>query len=161
MNCRAVPVGSRDRIASRDLTSEYLDQALAQLKKYETWAAGFSETLAHARLASTELGEPLVWQDDFVDFWEPFTVIQEELIGLYEGLRRVNAALADLIEAYIDPPQNAQIEYGTENARFLDREGYHRRQIAYSVDRLKAWHRNFAHWVRVAIREIEIARREI
>lgn len=161
MSCRAVPVGSRNRIASREIASEYLNQALAQLKKYQTWAAGFSDTLAHARRASTELGTDLVWQDDFVDFWEPFTVIQSALIELYEQLRRVNAALADLVEAYIDPPQNAQIEHATESASFLAREGYHRKQIAYTVDRLQSWHRNFTHWTRVAIRELQIAGREI
>jgi len=161
MNCRAVPVGARGRIASRELASKYLDQAVAQLKKYQTWAAGFSETLAHARRASEELEDPLVWQDDFVDFWEPFTTIQRDLIELYEALRRVNAALADLVEAYIDPPQSAQIEYATEGSRFLDRDGYHRKQIAYSVARLQAWHRNFARWIRLAVGELEIARREI
>lgn len=161
MSCRAIAVGSRDRIASREIASKYLGQAVSQLKKYETWAAAFPETLAHARRASAELGEPLVWQDDFVDFWEPFTIIQRDLIELYEQLRRVNASLADLLEAYIDPPQNAQIEHATNSARFLDREGYERKQIAYSVDRLQAWHRNFVRWVRVALREIEIARREI
>jgi hypothetical protein len=161
MNCRAAPVGSSDRIASRALTSKYLTEALAELKKYETWAAGFSETLAHARRASAELGEGLVWQDDFVDFWEPFTVIQRELIGLFEQLRGVNVALADLVEAYIDPPHNAQIEYATDAASFLDREGYDRKQIAYDVGRLRAWHRHFQHWTRVAVRELEMARREI
>lgn len=161
MNCRVVPLLSRDRVASRRAVSSYLDTAIGQLKKYQAWSAGFTETLAHAKRESRDIGPQLVWQDELVDFWEPFTVIQRELIEVYERIRDVNAALAELVEAYIDPPQTAQIEAATDGAQFLEREGYSRKQIAYDVARLELWHQRFQRWLATALRELQSARGEI
>lgn len=161
MNCRVLPFDRRSRVASRQIAATHLDKAFAQLKKYQAWSSGFVETLAHARRQSEEIGPQLVWQDELVDFWEPFTSIQRELIELFERIRNVNAGLAELIETYIDPPQNAQIEAATEGAQFLERAGYSRKQIAYGVKRLELWHQRFQAWLKSALRELQIVRGEI
>jgi|SRR5688572_3047266 len=157
MTRRAVP----GALATVEKAVGYLDEAHAQLLKYRAWVKGFSQTLAEAERVSADLGGQFVWQDELVDFWEPFSVIQGALIALYERLRTVNPALADMVEAYIDPPHNAQIEFATDGAVFRERQGYPRKQIAYKVDRLRIWHRNFAHWIQLAVGEIAVARREM
>lgn len=161
MSCRVLAIRASERIASTQQATVLMDRLIAQLKKYRVWAGGFEETLQRARSASGELGPDFVWQDEMVDFWAPFSEIQREIFTLDEALRRSSEALADLIESYIDPPSRAQIEFATEGARFLPRNGHQRRQIAYQVRRLEMWHQNFAQWLRMALGELEVARQEI
>ena len=161
MPCRVIPLLASNRVAHRDLVIGYVNEAITQLKKYEAWAGGFSETLVRARASAGDLEEGFVWQDEWVDFWEPFTVIQRELFSLYDSLLGVNTPFAELVESYIDPPEKAQIEFATDGAKMLSREGFSRKQIAYQVARLERWHQNFGHWLGEALRELQTARREI
>jgi hypothetical protein len=161
MNCRVVPLSPRDRVASAQLVSGYLDRAIAQLRKYKAWSGGFGETLARAKKESADIAPQLVWQDELVEFWQPFTSIQLALIGLYEQISEANVGLGDLLEAYIDPPDSAQIEAATEDAQFLERDGHGRKQIAYNVRRIEQWHQNFNRWLGTALRELQSARSEI
>jgi hypothetical protein len=145
------------------LAPRHLKEAALLVKKYEVWAASFPSTLKQAKRGSLDIDDPqLVWQDELVEFWLPFTSIQQDLFALHDDLRDVNIVLADMIEPYIDPPATAQIEYATEAPVFLSRAGSNnRKQIAYKTSRLEAWHRNFTHWVRVAFRELEFARADL
>jgi len=172
-NCRGIPLRASDRIPS--LAAEhrrtargpheapgYLREVSSLVKKYEVWAASFPATLKQAKKGSLDIDDPeLVWQDELVEFWRPFTSIQRDLFALHDDLRDVNAVLADMIEPYIDPPATGQIEYATETPQFLDRAGNNGKQIAYDTRRLVAWHRNFTHWVRVALRELNLAHADL
>lgn len=128
-------------------------EALTQLKKYKVWASSFPDVLRVARLESrADIGGLFVWQDALIEFWEPFTSIQYELLALYDGVRDLNQALGARIEPYIDPPAKAQIEFAIEDPKFLQRPEFDRKQIAYDTRRLRAWYRNFVHWVNLALR---------
>lgn len=139
-------------VAADDEAREVLEAALNQLRKYRAWLTGFPATLRHAQGVSAEIGDDYVWQDDFVDFWAPFTSIQRELLSLFDTVSDVSPDAAATAEPYMDPPDDAQIEFVTEDTRFLERAGYPRKQIAYSTQRLEAWHANFAHWLGKASR---------
>jgi hypothetical protein len=145
---------ARQHLAADD-TKALLEEALAQLKKYETWSATFDGTLRHALAEAPEdLPDNFVWQDDFVEFWAPFTEIQRELFTLYDSIEEINPDVAQRVEQHLDPPAKAQIEYATEVTEFFTRKGFGRRQIAYDIRRLQAWHANFTNWLGGAIRSL-------
>lgn len=163
-SCRSLPLRITDRIMSdrvarqhvaADVTRALLEECLAELKKYKAWSSTFPATLKGARASSRgDLGGDFVWQDDFIDFWGPFTSIQRELLSLYDDIADANPHLAGRIESYIDPPAKAQIEFATEVTAFLERQGFDRKQIAYNTRRLEAWHDNFGKWLDDALEKL-------
>jgi len=164
-SCRNIPLRITDRflverVARQHLASDdtraLLEEALAQLKRYERWSATFDRILKHAREGAAEsLPDGFVWQDDLVEFWGPFTEIQRELLALYDSLAEVNPTGANAAERHLDPPEKAQIEYATEVTEFFDRDGYNRKQIAYVIRRLQAWQANFTTWLGSATRGLQ------
>jgi hypothetical protein len=145
-----------DRVARQHLAVDesraLFEEALAQLEKYKAWSSTFPATLRGARLSSRkDLDGDFVWQDDFIDFWEPFTSIQRELLALYDDVMDANPETASRIESYLDPPTKAQIEFATEVTEFLERPGFKRNQIAYDVRRLEIWHKHFSAWLDIAL----------
>lgn len=172
--CRGIPLRVSDRFISSRVARRHtaadearlvailLEEAAKQLQKYRAWSTGFMSTLDDARLSSREdLGANFVWQDEIIEFWEPFTGIQHELLSLHDGLLDLDPGLASQAEPHLDPPAKAQIEFATERTEFLARPGFDRNQIAYDSRRLRAWHLNFAHWVEGAVKGIRQLRSEI
>jgi hypothetical protein len=171
MSCRGIPFRVAERLLSHRVAHRHaadearvlpilFAEALNQLKKYKVWSSSFPEMLRQANHFSREdLGAHFVWQDALIEFWEPFTSIQHELLSLHDGIRDLNRVLGAKIEPYIDPPAKAQIEFAIEDPKFFDRLPFDRKQIAYDTRRLQVWHRNFVHWVDLALkamREVEV-----
>lgn len=166
-SCRSIPVRIAERVLAErvarqhlaaDDTGALLEAALGQLRAYRTWSSTFDGTLRHARGEVPEdVPADFVWQDDFIEFWAPFTQIQRELLALYDNLVDANPVAARRVEEYLDPPAKAQIEYATDVTEFFTREGYGRKQIAYDIRRLQAWHSNFTTWLEGAIRGLREA----
>lgn len=160
-SCHGIPlrVANRAMAVDNGFVSALLEEAASQLHKYKAWSSTFIATLNAARLSSREdLGGDFVWQDDFVEYWEPFTSIQRELLAIYDNLSDLDAPLAALVEPYIDPPTKAQIEFAIEDPVFLARPAFNRNQIAYETRRLRVWHQNFTHWLGAALKGIREVR---
>jgi hypothetical protein len=147
---------ARQHLAADD-TKPLVEEALAQLKKYQAWSSTFERALKYARREAGTLPENFVWQDTFVDFWAHFTETQHELLALYDSIAEINPDVARQVEGHLDPPEKAQIEYATELTEFFTRDGYQRKEIAYDLRRLLAWHVNFESWVDSAIRGVRLA----
>lgn len=166
-SCRSIPVRITDKIMAgrvarqhlaADDTRALLEEAVVQLREYKTWSSTFDSVLRHARREAPEsLPLNYVWQDDFIGFWAHFTSVQRELLALYDGIAELNPDVAERVEQHLDPPQKAQIEYATEVTKFYTRDGYDRKQIAYDIRRLQAWHANFTSWLDDALQGLRAA----
>lgn len=135
-----------------------IDHLLSELHKYAAWAKSFPAVLARAQKAEG-LPRGLVWQTEFVAFWAPFDAIQKEMFELSDDLQSIledagRLPLWKAVEHDLDPPRDAQIEFATGQTEFIDVPGSHSR-IAYPVQRLEAWHRNFTRWVTASIRHFK------
>jgi hypothetical protein len=154
MDCRSIPLRVADRVLARQDLKPLLQAALVQLMKYRTWIGNFEGTLARAKRAD-DLPVGFVWQDEFVDFWMPFTSIQKALLDISDRISGQDEGAGLAVEVYLDPPVHAQIEFATDSTQFLDRDGEARKQIAYDTHRLEIWHRNFSQWLERALREVK------
>lgn len=140
-----------------DEAAATLDHLLSELQKYAAWGKSFPATLARAEKADG-LPPGLVWQTEFVAFWQPFDAIQKEMFELSDDLQSIledsgRSGLWRALEDDLDPPRDAQLEFAMGETVFIDVAGS-RSRIAYPIERLEAWHRNFSRWVGGAIRNL-------
>lgn len=152
--------GERRYAAEVDEARATLDHLLSELQKYAAWGKSFPATLARAEMAD-DLPPGLVWQTEFVAFWQPFDAIQKEMFELSDDLQSIledsgRSGLWRTLEKDLDPPRDAQLEFAMGRTEFIDVAGS-RSRIAYPVQRLIAWHRNFTRWVGGAIRNLRVA----
>lgn len=125
---------------------------LVELKKMRAWAKSFPGALQSARNA-LDTPRNHVWQDELVDFWQPFSAIQEKLFRLSDTL---DSEYGALVEDYIEPPAGARIDDAISHPRFFDRPNMGSREyIAYSERALQDWFRSFMRWIDGSIQSVE------
>lgn len=146
-------VASRYLMAGNAELAGNFEDAIRELKKFKAWSGGFDGTLKDAILSSTDISKDYVWQEELVSFWKPFDPIERRLMDLSDEihLNLDDSRLWGEASHFLDPPRGARIEDAISRPQFLnDAAGESR--IAYAVQTLEAWHKNFSKWVEGAIR---------
>ena len=146
--------GATDRVTT------LLRQAEVELKKLRAWGKGFDPVLRSSLQTSRDLPSGYVWQDRFVDYWEPFDPIERRVVdiaGELEGLGLDEPGLKALtVQAsqHVYPPRGARIEDAIKDPEFFE-DAERQIRIAYTVKNLTSWHRHFMTWVEGSIQGLD------
>lgn len=155
-------VASRYRAARTDEAKALIGllmRARTELQKWKAWSRSFDATLR----GSSREGLPpgYVWQEGWVDFWEPFDPIERRLLDILSDIEDLGSDHPDLKEytseavGYVEPPKGARIEDAIKGPKFIDHPSTGGSEIAYSERNLKGWDQRFSRWVDSSIRGID------
>lgn len=115
-----------------------------EFKKLSVWSEQFNRTMLKSKAQSEDATEGYVWQDLWVDYWQPLNTIQNNIWTLGEGL--YGTLSRKQVDAILDPPIEAQVTTAVESPIFLD-DSEGEESIAYSIRDLEAWNREFKKWI--------------
>ena len=158
--------GAQDQIAV-DAFLTLLGRANIELKKWRSWAKGFSSALREAQKSTGGLPKGYLWQAPFVDFWKPFDPIERRLVDLakdLEGMSLDNTQLgksAGKAAQLVYPSRGARIEDAIRGFKFFPNPTTGQEEIAYPATDLESWHKAFMSWVESSIRQTESIERRL
>ena len=139
-------------MASAKKLGDTVQEALALLSRVQSWGSRFPTVLARARKNGLPAG--MVWQDDLIEYFSDWEFLVSDLRLMERALSNLSfedQELSDLanlaLDAVYEPPRKARPDYAMEVFDFLTDPEATEENIAYKVQRMKEWNRNFEHWI--------------
>jgi hypothetical protein len=170
-NSRDPLLGNRDDALAQKIALRYAatfsaqklkkvaEEALVLLNLVKGWGAKFPTMLAKAR--KTDLPTGWVWQDDLIEYFSMWEMLLSDLRLSERALSNLSfddQELSDLanlaLAAVYEPPRKARPDFAMGTFDFFKDPEASEDNIAYKVQKLKEWHRNFGQWVGSGIQNL-------